>query len=387
MNKIKQKIKCCGCYACKDTCAQDAISFIEDNEGFNYPKINYEKCIDCGKCKKICPITNPVSGDSSLFECYASWNKDIETRMKSSSGGLFSLLANEIINEDGYVVAVELNNELKVQHFIFDDEKSLKKARKAKYVQSNTIGIYNEIEDLLKEQKKVLFSGTPCQVAGLKRYLKKQYLNLFTVEIICHGVVSQKTFDYYLKSLQKRNQSIVVDYDFRNKDISWKNYSVKAKLSDGNEYLKNKNEDEYMKGYLLYNLYLRPSCTDCPYKTFPRVADITLGDFWGVNNYLSNIDDKGTSAVIINSDKGKQLFETIKDKVIFKRVSIESIIENNSSLVESTSLGKYSLYYYKHINKTDFIKLINIIEEKIVWNKKGLKIKDRLFLLKKKFLG
>lgn len=385
MIEIKDKINCVGCGACLNICPNNAIDFITDKAGFNYPIVNKKDCINCNLCEKVCPINNNANNNDSP-RCKLSWNKDSDIRNQSTSGGVFSALAENIINNDGYVCGVEISDDFSIRHGIINEISELKQFRRAKYVQSDLHNIFSAIKSYLQKDIQVLFSGTPCQVSALKNFLRKNYHNLYTVEVICHGVVSQKVFDAYLKSLSKIKNDKIESFEFRNKDISWERYTNKAFFKTGSIYQEERIKDAYMTGYLKHNLYIRPSCTQCKFKGFPRVADITLGDFWGVEKIRQYDTSLGVSAVLLNSIKGEELFSRISDQLYVEDVSLEEIVINNESLVNSVLLGDYSDYFYSKFEKKDFQQLISKIDKKALWKNEDLTIKDKIFILKNNVL-
>lgn len=388
MISIKDKSKCTGCTACLNICPKDAIKMINDNNGFVYPVADEEKCVNCNLCDNVCPVINDAKAENNFDTvCKMAWNTDNDVRFLSTSGGIFSLLASSVIRDDGYVVGAELTASHEVKHSIISNYSSVNNFRKAKYVQSDLGETFKEIKSMLDSNKRVLFSGTPCQNAGLKNYLRKDYENLITIEVICHGVASQYVFNSYLNSLARNLNAEVSNVEFRNKDFGWQKYTNKVAMSDGLVYQKERNEDEYMLGYLKHSLFLRPSCTDCKYKGFPRIADITLGDFWGIEKIVPDIDDKGVSAVIINSERGFELFKNISDSIYQRDVCLNDILSGNPSLNESVKLGRYSDYFYKKLKKDNFIELINKIEKKSTWDRMDLTLRDRLYLIKENIIG
>ena len=388
MIKLSNKNECTACSACKNICPKNAISFITDEKGFNYYSVNEKLCINCGLCEKVCPLNNDNKlSVNKTTQCYAAWNKNNEVREKSSSGGVFSAVADYVLDNGGYVIGACLDEDNIVKHIIIENKDYLHKLRKAKYVQSDISDIFRGIKVLLNKGKYVLFSGTPCQVNGLNNYLLSKYDNLITIDFICHGVTNQNIFDLYIKSIETMYNSHLLSFDFRDKSTGWENYSTVSVLKNGKICKKNKNDDEYMKGYLNYSLFLRPSCTHCKFKGANRSSDITLGDFWGIKNVLSNNNvDNGVSALIINTKKGKSLFNCISGNIDYYKVKLDDIVINNPSYEVSTTMGKYSNYFFKNIDKVDFIDLIHKIDEKAVWDRNDLTIQDRIYLLKQKIL-
>ncbi|MFR1757493.1 MAG: Coenzyme F420 hydrogenase/dehydrogenase, beta subunit C-terminal domain, partial [Thomasclavelia spiroformis] len=315
---IKDKSMCSGCHGCMNICPKNCITMKEDNEGFWYPIVDREKCIECGLCEKSCPILNDMSVKNSP-KAYACYNKDDEIRKESSSGGIFTLLASYIIKRGGVVYGAAFNNKFEVEHIQVSTIDDLSKLRGSKYVQSKLGNTYSEIKKLLSQEKLVYFSGTPCQVDGLLSFLNKKYDNLICQDIICHGVPSPKLWKYYLRQFKLEDNAKIV---FRDKSTGWDSYSFT--INQNNKYSQLASQNDYMKVFLK-DLCLRPSCYDCHSKSLHRNSDITLGDFWGIKEIYSEMYDenKGTSLVFINSDKGKNIFNKILNEIKFKYVDID----------------------------------------------------------------
>lgn len=307
---------CCGCGACANKCPVKAISLRENEEGFLAPAIDENLCTDCGLCARACPALNVRYENTTEPECYAAMAED-EIRMKSSSGGIFSLLAEHIIDKGGYVCGAAFNKDWSVSHIIIDNKQDLAKLRGSKYVQSDTENCYRETKKLLDAGKEVLFSGCPCQIAGLYSFLGKKYEKLFTVDILCHGTPSPGIWKKYLRETFPHQK--IIGINFRNKEkIGWSCSHCTFSLKDGNEIV----SDDYTK--MFHNTALmRPSCENCKHSKLPRPADITLGDWWGIDKYQSDINDnQGLSFVLLNNDKGKKIFNALnlplKQKISLK---------------------------------------------------------------------
>lgn len=328
---------CTGCAACVSICASNAIR-MENIDWFTYPRINERKCILCGKCQSFCESIyldkkkekkEIVHSSNVPIGCLAVWADD-DVRVASSSGGAFWLLSKQAIDCNGYVVGAAFVNFTKVKHIVVNTERDLDKLRKSKYVQSNTEGIYDQVAFLLNAGRTVLFSGTPCQIDALYRFLKFYHVPinfLVTIDILCHGVPSQKIFDKYLD--EEYAFSKIECVDFRYKLNGW-TYNHILKVSDGNEQnLKTVNESSYYRAFL-GDLSLRESCGQCRFASLHRMGDISLGDFWGVWTYDSNLDDrKGTSLVLINTEKGKKFFENVKGYKKCENVPLEIAVNGN----------------------------------------------------------
>ena len=352
--EIIEKNKCTGCTACYNICPKGAIEMIEIN-GFKYPHIDSNKCINCGLCKKICPIYK--KNNDSLNKCYVGFSKDIKDLEKSSSGGIFPLIARNILNDNGIVIAASFKNN-KLSHIIIDNIKDLDKLKGSKYLQSDLSNIFKHVKENINN-KKILFVGTPCQVGGLKSYLKKDYENLICIDLICHGVPSPKLFDKYVKYLEDNNNDKLKNYNFRDKKTGWDTYSNTATFKN-KKYTELASSNSYMKLFLK-DIALRESCYDCNFKLGNKYSDITLGDFWNVQKYYPDMyNKKGVSAIIINTEKGNHLFNTIKDNITYKECNIDEILKGNPSL-------KYSSI--KPINRDNFFKDLNTLSFNEINNK------------------
>lgn len=335
MIKITDKQDCCGCSACAQRCPKKCISMIEDEEGFLYPKVDTANCIDCHLCEKVCPVINQVEPRTPQ-NVYAAKNPNEIIRMNSSSGGIFTILAEQIIKSEGVVFGACWDNEWNVKHDCVDNISDLQRFRSSKYLQSVIGDAYLKTEQFLKTGRKVMFTGTPCQIAGLKHFLRKEYDNLLAVEIICHSVPSPGVWQQYLTTrlhTLKWNKSDIRKISFRDKKTGWKTYSFVIENKDGNSFIELSSKNAFMRGFLA-DLYTRPSCHACPAKQLKSGSDITLGDFWGIESLMPEIDDdKGVSAIIVNSDKGKQVLHNIN--VELHEVLYDELTTRNPALVKS----------------------------------------------------
>lgn len=356
---VINKNDCTGCMACKNACPRNAIQIKEDEKtGFLYPKINKEYCINCGICKRVCPVENKLEENSNQIEVYACKNKDEKIRMQSSSGGIFTLIANYILDNKGIVFGAKFNDKFEVEHDYTESKEGLEKFRCSKYLQSKIGDSYKKVKKFLDEERKVLFTGTPCQVEGLLAYLGKDYENLFTQDIICHGVPSPKIWRKYLEYKKSYNKEEIKKVNFRRKDIKgWSLYYISFNFKEREEnifYV----DDPYMKLFLK-NFDLRDTCYNCNFKKEKRKSDITVADFWGINNVRPEMnDEKGTSAIIINSQKGRILFDNIKENVEYTKEKIEDIKKYNPSLIKSVPHNDKRDEFFDDINKKDFEEVI-----------------------------
>ena len=356
MIEITNKTKCCGCHACYNVCPKGAIKMQQDEKGFKYPVIDKEKCINCGLCTKVCPILNNNQIENKPV-AYACINKDENIRSQSSSGGIFTILAEEILEKNGVVFGATFDEKYNVVHEYIEKKEDLEKFRGSKYVQSSINDTYKKAKEFLEKDRYVLFTGTPCQIEGLKKYLRKDYDKLYTQDIICHGVPSPKVWKKYLEYRENEDKEKPQNISFRNKENGWKLYKIKFGYLKS-KYEKNQNEDIYMQAFLK-NTSLRDSCYNCSFKKKNRISDITLADFWGIENVLPEMDDnKGTSLVIVNSIKGQELFEKIKDNIGFKKVDLEDAIKYNKSMIESAKKDKNREKFFENLDKMKFDKLV-----------------------------
>ncbi len=301
---INKKSECFGCGACCAVCPNNAISMIEDAEGFIYPSINNELCTQCGACKEACPANNPLEQlDGSA---YAVRCNDTELLKKSSSGGAFSLFADEIISAGGLVCGAAFDEDFNVRHILSND---ISRMRKSKYVQSELTGIYSQISESLKAGKKVLFTGTPCQCDGVRRFIGKPSSNLILAALICRGVQSPGLWRDYVSHI--KGDKKLENYCFRDKRIKNDGHTV-AYTVDNQEYAVSMGNDPFSRLYMKC-ITLRPSCYQCPYTHWELPFDLTIGDYWGVENFKPELaDGMGTSLVIARTNKGKELIEKIR---------------------------------------------------------------------------
>lgn len=331
---------CTGCRMCGDVCPAGAIEFIDHSNGFAYPKVHADKCIQCERCYRKCPVYHTAEAirDESGFqqEAYGAWSKDASVRENSTSGGIFSELAYQWFDNNqntGECFGAIYNENLNVEHTICTSPQGIVALRQSKYVQSNTGGIYKKVAEELKKGKKVLFCGTPCQVVALKNYVGTNDPGLLCIDFICLGVASPKVYREYLQILEKKYHSKAVHVWFKNKKCGWHNLGTKVEFQNGKTYFKTGRLDRYMILFIEDFVSVRKSCTTCRFRNTRHISDITMGDFWGLDKTFPGLDDnKGISAVIINSDKGKALFEQVKEDVQYFPCTIDDIASGNPSL-------------------------------------------------------
>lgn len=355
-----EKRECTGCGACSNICPQNAITMEEDECGFLYPEIGLD-CIDCGICKKICEGRLKLEkAHAEIPATYAAWSKDEDIRYASTSGGVFSEIARGILNSGGYVVGAAYNNENLVEHIVIHSEDGLRKIRQSKYVQSNMGNVYREVKRLLCEGRTVAFCGAPCQIAGLVSFLGKEHKNLLLLDFICLGVNSPKAFLSWLNEIKLRERKEkVARIWFKYKQEGWKRspYCTRVDFNDGSYEIYSQEANSYMKGYLSYKLYLRPCCGDCQFKGVPRLSDITLADFWGIEKELD--DDKGTSMVLVNSEKGRLYFEATSKRLIVHKRNMKDVISGNPCFQNSVDINRNSEAFLKSLDNMPFSKALS----------------------------
>ena len=363
MNNIKNKeFKCCGCNTCMEICPQKAIKMIESDEGFLEYSINEELCTSCGLCIKKCPQINDIKEEKTFVpKYYAAHMKSKDGIIKSSSGGIFQVIAKKFTDTNNYAIfGAVYDEDLNVKHDYIDNINDLEKLLGSKYVQSNISNIYKKVKDKLNEKDiKVLFVGTPCQIAGLNSYLNnKYYENLITIDLICHGVPSPLLFKKYIDYLELRHNGKVEKFNFRSKLKKEWGTNCYYKIN-GKEYYKPYYLDPYYYNFIKGTIY-RESCYECKYARRERVGDITLGDYWGIDEIHPEIYNKlGNSIIIINSIKGENVFEKIKEEIIYIESTFEKMSKYNHNLISPTQRKDIRDSVYTNIRKEDFSRNMN----------------------------
>ena len=361
------KAECCGCNACGDVCPKGSITFQKDSEGFLYPVVDHTTCIECNLCEKICPSINvsvAKTNDRERPQCFAAVHKNLEVRFDSTSGGAFSALAKKAYLQKYWVGGAIWNEDWSVSQFASNNKKDLERLRSSKYIQSDARGIYRQIKELLDEGEKVLICGTPCQIAGLKLFLKKPYDNLITVDFICMYVNSPLIWRKYIDSLEKEHQSKVVYIKDKNKEIGWRTLCNKVVFENGDVIYDTRDVNSFRRCYMELGIASRPSCYHCQYKGFPRVADITIADFWGVEKYLPKEFDNnlGTSLIMCNSQKGTDYFdEGVRKYLNVIETDISNTFGANPALTTpySPKINFSREQFYKDLEKADLSDVVN----------------------------
>ena len=325
---------CTGCGLCKNICPYKCIS-MELRNGFYYPKIDNEKCINCGLCSKMCPINEEIYNDG-VIKAYAAYDLDDKRRLTGSSGGIFGLIAERFIRNGGIVYGAIYDENLKVVHKGIETIDELHLLKTSKYSQSNCNDVYNSIKNELSNNRKVLFSGTPCQVAALKK-LCKSSVDLYTIDFVCHSVPSPELFEKYIISLEKKYSSKIKKFNFRDKCTGWehKKFSIKAEFENGKLYESLALNDPFFRAFV-FGVICRDSCEYCHFKSNKKMSDITIADFWGVWDYLPEIsNDKGASLVMVNNKQGDTIFEKISNDAFIKQVNYNDMHKLNPAINNS----------------------------------------------------
>ncbi|MDD6264988.1 MAG: Coenzyme F420 hydrogenase/dehydrogenase, beta subunit C-terminal domain [Clostridia bacterium] len=354
MIEIIDKSKCTGCTACKSACPKACITMVEDSEGFLYPEVNEKLCVGCEICKKICPIihNNPKN---IVEKAYSAKSYDKEIQSISSSGGVFYSIATEFI-ENSSIFAAAFDDDFVLRHSEISNRDELIKYVGSKYLQSDLGNTFFAVEKRLKEEKFVIFIGTPCQVAGLKNFLKKDYSNLLTVDFICHGVPSPLVFKKYLCYISKDGIHNIQSVSFRDKTHGWEDFSFRVNYLNGDSTIIGKNHDLYLKAFF-DNVFLRPSCYNCRFKSLNKYSDLTLADFWGVKKKNHSLyDENGVSVVLVNSKAGESIFELCSKNMNCSEISIEDVKSTNSALLSSAKNSITRKMFFKKMNKTSIDK-------------------------------
>jgi coenzyme F420-reducing hydrogenase beta subunit len=327
----ERKEECCGCTACMSICPQQAITMIADEEGFLYPSINQELCIECDLCKKVCPFSDNYRISSNYDQplVYAAKHKDDNVRMNSSSGGMFTAISDYILDIDGVIFGAAFDENFVVRHQRAETVEERNKFRGSKYVQSNLVGVFKDIKNELNKGRTVLFTGTPCQNAGLRSYLNKNYDNLYLCDIVCHGTPSPLIFENYKSFMQKKYKSRIKEFSFRDKLLGWRSQAVGIQFINQKAYTKEASEDIFYRLFLT-NMILRESCYNCKFCNFSRPSDITIADFWGIEKSMPDFDDNtGVSLVLTNSTKGQELFERISKNLYYRESNTMDCLQHN----------------------------------------------------------
>lgn len=351
MIEIKEKSQCCGCTACSSICPKKAVVMKQDEEGFMYPIIDKRKCVNCGLCDKVCPVKN-VNKEMFEQKAYIVNNKNDEIRKDSTSGGAFTPIAEYVLNQGGVVYGAAFDKNYNVVHTYVDNKESLTILRGSKYVQSFLGDTFKQVKDLLNDNRIVCFSGTPCQIEGLKKFLQKDYKNLITVDVMCHAVPSPLVWKKYLNyEASKLKGKKIKKVLFRDKSKYGYKYSTMTIKTDKDEYSRGVESDPYLRAFFC-DLSDRPSCYDCKFKKQCHVSDFTIWDCFIVDNFDKNLDDdKGTSRILINTENGRNTFEKIKGSFNYTEVQTDSLVKNVKEMLQSVEMNEKRTKFFKDLNE------------------------------------
>ena len=332
MIHLAAAVDCTACAACVSVCPKQCISMREDREGFLQPKIDTTLCIECHRCEKVCPILNPIAIPNDFeTKAYAAINKDDEVRAQSSSGGVFFPLAQWVINQGGVVFGARWNEKWEVVHDYAEDIEGVKAFMRSKYVQSVVGDTLKQAKSFLEAGRWVLYSGTPCQIGGLKSYLGKEYEKLVTVDLICHGVPSPGVWRSYLKDYFGKEK--IVDINFRDKRDGWLGFQCVTTTTTTTTYCEKQMENPYFRGFLT-NVYLRNSCYNCHFRQYHRTSDITLADYWGIEKICPDMhDNKGTSVVLAHTEKGENVLLTMSSDLHMIAQDYDAVVSCNKAMI------------------------------------------------------
>ena len=346
----ESKYCCCGCTACYSICSVNAIFMSIDDEGFQYPRINQDLCVSCGKCEIVCPLKVQQKVSNPLH-IYAAKNRNEFIRSKSSSGGVFSLLADFIESNDGVIYGAAFDEKYVVRHMRAETTMEWKKFCVSKYVQSDLNDVFLQIGEDLRNGRDVLFSGTPCQVDGLKQYLKHKSVSsdhLVTCDIVCHGTPSPLIWSEYLSYIQNVSGREIGFISFRDKDrLGWHNSTLTIKDKEQGTILSETQIENYFFQLFLCHEILRPACHQCRYSNFCRPGDVTLGDFWGIEKDFKQFDDdKGVSLVMVNTEVGEKIWKAIQKSAEYFEISQDQCIQPNLEMPSEEGLGRKRFWHW-----------------------------------------
>lgn len=325
----KNKKDCCGCTACANVCPKNCISMVRDSEGFKYPCVDENTCVNCGLCEKVCPLINKPKVEDKPLKAYIARNSDPEIVKASTSGGFVSALCKKIINNGGIVFGGAFDKDFNVKHTYAEDISSLSKFRSSKYVQSDLLNIFSDVKKQLESNRLVMFTGTPCQVAGLHNFLRKKYDNLFTVDFVCRAVPSPLVWERYRELMADKFNSQIVYANFREKTYGYHSANLTLRFANGKKSIENTKTDYMLKSFFS-GICSRPSCYDCGFRSAGRVSDLTVFDCWNITRYVPELedDDKGYTAVFVQSQKGAEMISDIDDAVFYD-ADIDMLLKND----------------------------------------------------------
>lgn len=356
MIHIIEKQRCAGCTACMAACPKNAISMIVDEKGFGYPSVDSEKCVDCGLCDKVCPFDKP-SVEAPERSAYAVKHKDKGVLMESTSGGIFTAISDHVLEHGGVVYGAALDENIVVRHIRATTAEERNQMRGSKYVQSDLGDTFRQVKSDLAEEKLVLFTGTPCQIAGLRSYLKNKCDGLICVDLICYGVPSPMIYKEHIDLLSKKLRTKITDYKFRPKKWGWHS-SIHLVYGEKKTYYSTPYTDLW-KNLYYSRIIMRASCNNCPYSNLNRVGDITIGDCQGIDKVNADFGSyEGVTLAIVNTQKGKEVFESISDTVTYESLNIEDVMQ--PPLKQSSKPNKLSERFFDNYRRHGYKKAVMI---------------------------
>lgn len=361
MQILRNLDACVGCGACANICPKHCITMRINEEGFLYPHVDEAFCIECKNCQLVCPVLNQYVCSDIATRAFAAYVCDDETRFQSTSGGIFTLLSKWVINQRGIVYGAAYDGDFKVIHMRCDSMNQVKRLLQAKYSQSDLGNTFIEIKQLLEQERYVLFSGTPCQVYALKTFLKKDYIRLYLVDLICHGVPSPGVWSRYVSYRSERDNGgeYPLSINMRSKETGWPAYSVCFEYQGGNRYIQKNSLDPFMRAFVK-DLCLRKSCYDCKFKGIDRISDFTLGDYWGIWSQMPEFNDgKGASIVLIHSEKAMEVWNVIKNECEYRELNPQVSVSENPAAEYSVEYPEQRDAFLERFLKEDFQNLVD----------------------------
>lgn len=359
------KKDCCGCTACASACPKNCISMVCDSEGFKYPKIDSKLCVDCGICEKVCPVINSEKNEELPEKAYIVRNTNPEIVKNSTSGGAVTAFCEEILSKNGIIFGGAFDKDFEVKHMSAEKTEELKIFRSSKYVQSDLTDTFQRVKKSLDDGRYVMFTGTPCQVEGLLKYLKKPYEKLFTVDFVCRAVPSPLVWKKYKELKTKKYNSEITYANFREKTYGYHSANLTLRFANGKKSIENTKTDYMLKSFF-DGMCSRPSCNDCAFRKVKRVSDLTVFDCWDITRYVPDLadDDKGYTAVIVQSEKGSQMLKDVNKKLIMYKADVDTLIKNDGFMaVQNPDVHPKRSQYFEMLNSG--VPLDRIVKELI----------------------
>lgn len=384
------KQDCVGCKACGDICPVGAIAYDIDKEGFWYPRIDGNICVKCGLCDKTCPALKCNYASQNNYkepEVYKVYHKDKTIRYNSTSGALYYGLADAFLKDGGYIVGCVYDDDWKgAHHYISNSYDGLKKIMRTKYFQSDTEGIYKQVKKLLDNNEKVFFCGAPCQVSALYGFVGKEHSNLYTADFICLGINSSLVFRKFIEELEQKYKSEVQEVHLKNKSKGWTNLGTMVRFKNGKVYYGNKITDPWVNAYVSLKIHIRRSCENCRYKSFPRIADISMGDFWGLK-YTVEEEKYGVSVALVNSRKGEALLKNASANFVIEKRTIMDATNGNPMILSKVKLNQQRDFFFERINNEPFSKVVWSLKNSNKMKRTYASIKDSIKKFVKKLVN